>query len=147
MSNTALTAVLRLVQVEAAIQGQFAGALASVHGLTLNEILLLMNLEGAPLGRMRRVDLAAALAISQSSVTRMAIPLEKIGLVARDADPRDGRVAYVVLTGAGRERTRDARITLADLSSSVFSEKFSSSEVKTLAALLGRLSFLGPRVQ
>jgi len=96
---------------------------------------------------MRRVDLAAALAISQSSVTRMAIPLEKIGLVARDADPRDGRVAYVVLTDTGSERTREAKITLAELSASVFSEKFSAAEIKTLASLLGRLSFLGPRIQ
>jgi DNA-binding MarR family transcriptional regulator len=146
MSNAALTAVLRLVQVEAAIQNQFAGALASVHGLALNELLLLINLDGAPRGRMRRVDLAAALAVSQSSVTRMAIPLEKIGMVARDSDPRDGRVAYVVLTDSGRKRTREAKITLADLSESVFAEKLSAAEIKELASLLGRLTFSGPRV-
>ena len=144
MSNAALTAVLRLVQVEAAIQNQFAGALASVHGLALNELLLLINLDSAPLGRMRRVDLAAALAVSQSSVTRMAIPLEKIGIVARDSDPRDGRVAYVVLTDSGRMRTREAKITLADLSGTIFGDKLSAAETKTLASLLGRLSFLGP---
>ena len=144
MSN-ALTAVLRLVQVEAAIQNQFAGTLASLHGLALNELLLLMNLESAPLGRMRRVDLAAALAISQSSVTRMAIPLEKIGMVALDTDPRDGRVAYVVLTDAGRECSGNAKITLTELSTQVFAEKFTAAEIKSLAALLGRLSFAAPR--
>jgi DNA-binding MarR family transcriptional regulator len=145
MSNAALTAILRLVQIEAAIQAQFAGALASLHGLALNELLLLLNLEDAPLGRMRRVDLAAALAISQSSVTRMAMPLEKIGMVARDSDPRDGRVAYVVLTDAGRECTGNAKITLAELSANVFAGKFSAAEVRALAALLGKLSFPGLR--
>jgi DNA-binding MarR family transcriptional regulator len=147
MSNAALSAVLRLVQVEAAIQSQFAGALASLHGLALNELLLLMNLEGAPRGRMRRVDLAAALAISQSSVTRMAMPLEKIDMVARGSDPRDGRVAYVVLTDSGRERTCDAKVTLAELAAGVFADKFTATEIRTLVSLLGRLSFLGPRVQ
>jgi DNA-binding MarR family transcriptional regulator len=147
MSNAALTAILRLVQVEAAVQAQFAGPLASLHGLALNELLLLMNLEGAPHGRMRRVDLAVALAISQSSVTRMAIPLEKIGMVARDSDPRDGRVAYVVLTDSGRERTCQARVTLAELSASIFAEKLTAAEIKILVSLLGRLSFSGPRAQ
>jgi len=142
MSNASLTAVLRLVQVEAALQAQFAGALASLHGLALNELMLLMYLQDAPLGRMRRVDLAAALAMSQSSVTRMAMPLEKIGMVARDSDPRDGRVAYVVLTKAGRECAGNAKITLAELSANVFAGKFSTAEVRTLATLLGKLTFL-----
>ena len=140
MSNAALTAVLRLIRVEAAMQNQFAGALASLHGLALNELLLLMNLEDAPRGRMRRVDLAAALTISQSSVTRMAIPLEKIGMVARDTDLRDGRVAYVVLTDAGRECAGNAKITLAELAASVFAGKLTAVEIRILATLLGKLS-------
>ena len=140
MSNAALTAVLRLVQIEATIQAQFTGTLSSIHGLALNELLLLINLEAAPLGRMRRVDLAATLSISQSSVTRMAMPLEKIGLVSRDTDPRDGRVAYVVLTDVGRERTLEAKATLTHLSASVFTEKFTSTEIKSLVSLLGKLS-------
>jgi DNA-binding MarR family transcriptional regulator len=133
-------AVLRVIRVEASIQARFTGVLGSLHGLSLNELVLLMSLDQAPLGRMRRVDLAAALVVSQSSVTRMAAPLEKIGLVARDSDERDARVAYVVLTKAGRERARDATATLTELCQGVFAEHFSAAEVKTLASLLGRLS-------
>lgn len=139
MSNTALTTVLRLLRVEALLQAQFAGTLASVHGLALNELILLMSLDVAPLGRMRRVDLAAVLLMSQSSVTRMAIPLEKIGLVARDTDQRDGRIAYVVLTDAGRQRTQEAKATLTELSENIFAERYTNAEIKTLGALLGRL--------
>jgi DNA-binding MarR family transcriptional regulator len=140
MSNAALPAILRLIRVEATIQARFTGVLGSLHGLSLNELILLMNLDQAPLGRMRRVDLAVALVVSQSSVTRMAAPLEKIGLVARDSDERDARVAYVVLTKAGRERARDATATLTELCQGVFAEHFSAAEVKSLASLLGRLS-------
>jgi DNA-binding MarR family transcriptional regulator len=99
-----------------------------------------MNLDQAPLGRMRRVDLAAALAMSQSSVTRVTAPLEKVGLVARDLDPRDARVAYVVLTDAGRQRVHEAVATLDDLSEGAFVDRWSPEEIATLAELLGRLS-------
>ncbi len=99
-----------------------------------------MTLDSQPNGRMRRVDLAVVLAMSQSSVTRMAIPLEKIGLIARDSDARDGRVAYVVLTKAGRTRAREAKTTLTHLSENVFAERFTVAEIKALANLLGKLS-------
>ena len=140
MSEQTLSAVLRLLQVFAALENRFSANLGSVHGLALNDVLLLMNLDRAPLGRMRRVDLAAALAMSQSSVTRMTAPLEKIGLVSRDTDPRDARVVYVVLTETGRERVRESVATLDHLSEGVFVDRWSPKEVATLADLLGRLS-------
>lgn len=140
MTNASLSAVLRLLRVQAALETRFTASLGSVHGLALNELVFLMNLERAPLGRMRRVDLAAALAISQSSVTRMAIPLEKIGLVARDTDPRDARVGYLSLTEAGRQRVEEARTTLDRMSEAVFTDRWTDEEVATLSDLLGRLA-------
>ncbi|HYE01050.1 MAG TPA: MarR family transcriptional regulator [Alphaproteobacteria bacterium] len=140
MTKTTTLAVLRLLRVQAALEARFTAALGSVHGLALNELLLLMNLDRAPLGRMRRVDLAAALTMSQSSVTRMAMPLEKVGLVARAADPRDGRVGYVALTDAGRARVREAEATLDRLTEAAFADRWSAEEVEALSALLGRLA-------
>lgn len=40
--------------------------------------------------------------------TRLLIPLEKIGLVARERDARDARVGYAVLTKAGERVLKDA---------------------------------------
>ncbi len=140
MTKASLSAVLRLLRVQAAIETRFSAGLGSVHGLGLTELLLLMNLDRAPLKRMRRVDLAAALAMSQSSVTRMVLPLEKIGLVTRDADPRDARIGYVVLTDTGAERVAEAVATLDQMSESLFVDRWTGDEVETLADLLGRLS-------
>ncbi len=140
MTNASLSAVLRLLRVQAAIETRFSAGLGSVHGLGLTELLLLMNLDRAPLRRMRRVDLAAALAMSQSSVTRMVLPLEKIGLVARETDQRDARVGYVVLTDTGRERVTEAVATLDQMSEALFVDRWTGDEVQTLADLLGRLS-------
>ena len=102
MTDTPTLAVLRLFRARSFLESRLAPELGSVHGVGLNELLLLMQLTQAPLQRLRRVDLAARLSVSQSTVTRMTVPMEKIGLVAREADPRDSRVGYVVLTKSGR---------------------------------------------
>src|SRR5512135_790194 len=97
MNTQALNAVLRLLRAQSHLQQRFAAELGGVHGLSVNELLLLMHLDQAPGGRLRRVDLAQRLDLSQSSVTRMLAPMEKVGWVARAEDPRDARVGYVVL--------------------------------------------------
>lgn len=111
-----------------------------MHGLSLNELMLLMHLDQSAGGKLRRVDLAERLDLSQSSVTRMVAPMEKIGLVERADDPRDARVAYVVLTRAGRRLARDGATTLADMASSLFADRWTDQELKTLGNLLGRLT-------
>ncbi|HYX03434.1 MAG TPA: MarR family transcriptional regulator, partial [Reyranella sp.] len=87
-----------------------------------------------------RVDLAGRLNVSQSTVTRQALPLEKLGFVKREADPRDGRVGYVVLTKAGRQRVAEARTTLERMADAIFRDRWSGKEIATLASLLGRFS-------
>jgi DNA-binding MarR family transcriptional regulator len=111
-----------------------------VHGFSVNELMLLMHLDQAGGGRLRRVDLAERLDLSQSSVTRMVAPMEKLGWVSRGTDPRDARVGYVVLTAAGRRLARDGAKTLSQQAAALFGEHWSGQEVETLAALLGRLT-------
>jgi DNA-binding MarR family transcriptional regulator len=140
MSKTPFTTVINLLRAQALVQERFSGELGSVHGLALNEALLLMHLEKAPLRRLTRVDLAKRLHASPSTVTRMAAPMEKIGLVARQADPRDARLAYVVLTEAGLTLVGDVRKTLERRSAELFRDRWSDAEVASLAKLLGRLT-------
>ncbi len=110
-TNSAFSATLNLLRATARLEERFAGELGSVHGLALKEVLLLMHLDRAPLKRLSRVDLARRLHVSPSTVTRMTNPLEKLGCVGREADPRDARLAYVVLTETGQKRVVEARTT------------------------------------
>jgi DNA-binding MarR family transcriptional regulator len=87
--------------------------LGGYHGISFNDFMLLHYLNRAPGARLRRVDLAERLALTASGVTRSLLPLEKIGLVERQQDPRDARVAYAALTGAGREMVANA-VTVAE---------------------------------
>lgn len=140
MSKTPFTAVINLLRAQALLQERFAGELGSVHGLALNEALLLMHLEKAPLRRLSRVDLAKRLHASPSTVTRMAAPMEKTGLISRQSDPRDARLAYVVLTEAGLTLVGDVRKTLERRSVELFHDRWSETEIATLGKMLGRLT-------
>jgi len=68
---------------------------------------------------LRLRDLAERLGIDSPAVTRKVQQLEQLGLVARSADPEDGRASRLVLTGEGRrtiERLLAARrLWLEDL--------------------------------
>jgi len=140
MNTPALNAVLRLIRAQSNLQNRFAAELGGVHGLSVNELMLLMHLDQAAGGRLRRVDLAERLDLSQSGVTRMLAPMEKVGWVDRAEDPRDGRVGYVMLTPAGRRLAKDGAKTLTQQATSLFGDLWTDKELETLARLLGRLT-------
>lgn len=140
MVDPSFSAVVRLVGANARFEERCAGSLGSIHGLALKELLLLMHLEQAPNRRLSRVELAKRLYVSPSTVTRMTSPLEKLGRVARQPDPRDARLAYVVLTDGGGELVANARATLERMATETFRDRWSESEIATLADLLGRLT-------
>jgi DNA-binding MarR family transcriptional regulator len=140
MTSPSFSAVLSLLGANARLEERFSGGLGSLHGLALKEVLLLMHLERAPRTRLSRIDLAKRLYVSPSTVTRMAAPLEKLGLVGREADPRDARLAYVVLTKAGQELVTNARATLERMAADIFRDRWTKPEIAVLAELLSRLT-------
>ena len=144
MTQTSFLAVIRLLSAQALLEQTFSQELGSVHGLSLNDTLLMMHLEQASLSRLSRVDLAKRLCVSPSTVTRMSLPLEKLGMLGREADLRDARLAYVTLTDTGRKVILAARQTLERKAKAVFKDRWADEEVGTLADLLGRLTASQP---
>jgi DNA-binding MarR family transcriptional regulator len=140
MSDHSLTAVMHLLLAYGRLEERFSGELGAVHGLALKEALLLMHLVRAPRERLSRIDLAKRLNASPSTITRMAIPLEKLGLIGREADARDARLAYVVLTDSGRQLVGHASATLERMSAEVFRDRWTDQEIECLAELLGRIT-------
>jgi len=144
MTQSSFSAVMHLLRAHSRLEEKFAATLGSVHGLGVNEVLLLMHLQRAPLHGLSRIDLAKRLNVSASTVTRMAAPLEKLRLVGREADARDARLAYVVLTKVGQRLVGDARQTLEQLSSEVFKDRWTETEIQQLDKLLARLTAAQP---
>lgn len=130
---------LRLLQSADGIKARLSGEFSSVHGLSVNEFFLLMQLERATLNRLSRVELAKRMHISASTVTRMAAPMEKLGLLSRQSDDRDARLAFVVLTKAGLKKVKEARATFAKQAAYVFQDRWSADELDQFSGLLHRL--------
>jgi DNA-binding MarR family transcriptional regulator len=68
----------------------------------------------------------------------MASPMEKLGLLSREADARDARLAFVVLTKAGLKRVKEARTTFAKQASYLFQDRWTDKELEQLSTLLHR---------
>jgi DNA-binding MarR family transcriptional regulator len=68
--------------------------------LTQAHTALLGSLSGGPL---RIGELAAMLGIDNSTITPQAQRLERAGLITREPDPKDGRVAVLAITDEGRQ--------------------------------------------
>lgn len=69
---------------------------------------VLVQLEERPGHRLRMTELAGAVLLSKSGLTRLVDKMCGNGLVAREPDPSDRRGTYVILTPAGYQRLQDA---------------------------------------
>lgn len=139
MEKVHTTNALRLLQSADEIKARLSGEFSAVHGLSVNEFFLLMHLEQATTHRLSRVELAKRMHISASTVTRMAAPMEKIGLVDRQTDTKDARLAFVVVTDAGLQKLNEARVTFAKQAGYMFSDRLDETELNQLSTMLGRL--------
>jgi len=79
--------------------------------LTLAAYDVLQALSEAPDHRLRMTELADAVLLSRSGVTRLVDRLERIALVHRVRVDSDGRGVLAVITEAGLERLRTASNT------------------------------------
>jgi DNA-binding MarR family transcriptional regulator len=130
---------LRLSRAAAMLTRRFDAALGNHHGISYADYQLLKHLARSPSARLRRVDLAERLGLTASGVTRSLLPLEKIGLVARQSDPRDARVGYASITPAGNELVRNADATV-ELVSSEAAAGIEPAQLAALSALLAQVA-------
>ena len=72
---------------------------------------VLVQLSEAEDGSLRMQELAHAVLLSKSGLSRLVDRMESAGLVERRPDPLDGRGVIAALTDAGRTRLRDAAPT------------------------------------
>lgn len=83
-------------------------ALSTFRGLSFSEYRLLRALAQHPDARAMRVELAEAVGLTPSAVTRALKPLEKLGIVETLKGDRDARRSLACLTRGGRELLADA---------------------------------------
>ena len=99
---------------------------------------MLLELKAAPSQTLRRVELARRLAVTTSGIARQLAPLERIGLVTRESNPTDARLALVVLTARGAEVADEAAATGEEAAREALARLWSPEERAALGGLLGR---------
>lgn len=126
--------VISIINMQSKIQKRIGSAL-SAHGIGLSEYLVLNQLYIATNQKMRRSDLAEKVGLSPSGVTRLLNPMEKIGLIEKEDNPRDARVSLVALSDTGRKITEEARISFEYSSVALF-ESLDKDQLSTLSELI-----------
>ncbi len=106
--------VLQFLETAALLERALDRALSNARGISFSEYRLLRALAHAYAGGAPRIELASAVGLTASAVTRALKPLEKLGYVATEKGERDARQSRAVITTAGRELLDDAQGVLQD---------------------------------
>lgn len=134
-----LEVCLRIARAHATLTRRFDTTLGGLHGISFSDFQLLHQLNRAAGNRLRRVDLADQLGLTASGITRSLLPLEKIGLVARQADARDARVGYAVITAVGKRLFSDASETARTTAQELLKDA-SAARLDAMATMLAQLA-------
>jgi DNA-binding MarR family transcriptional regulator len=129
-----------LLRAHAQVTRILEGELDERHNLPLASYDVLVQLSEAPGRALRMSELADAVLLSRSGLTRLVDRLVKEGLVERRSCPSDLRGTLAALTPAGFDRLRAASGThLRGVARHVLS-CYSPDELEVLGNLLGRLA-------
>lgn len=112
---------------------------SSLGGLSLNEFIILFHLSQSDGEKMRRIDLADKLGLTASGITRLLLPMEKIGLVGREVNEHDARVSYVCLARGGKSKLADALERIEEIAEDCISER-QSKHIADISAFIVELS-------
>jgi DNA-binding MarR family transcriptional regulator len=127
------------LRAHATIMRALSDELEQADGMSMSSYDVLLHLARAPKGRLRMTELAEAVVLSPSGLTRLVERLEREGLMARIKCADDARGAYATLTDRGRARLRKAtRSHLAGIRQH-FLSKITPEELQILGNIWRRL--------
>jgi DNA-binding MarR family transcriptional regulator len=109
------------------------------HDLPLSSYDVLAQLDNAPDHRLRMSELADAVLLSRSGLTRLVERLERKELIERRECTDDARGAFAVLTDAGEAALREARGTHLAGVRERFLRRFDENELRRLGDVWRRV--------
>lgn len=136
---TALDSWRVFLRAHAVITRRLEAELIEEQDLPLASYDVLVQLVDAPGHRLRMTELASAVLLSRSGLSRLVDRLQREGLVRREVATEDARGMYAVLQPAGLSRLRNAAPTHLRGVAEHMTSKFSDDELAALRALLDRL--------
>ncbi len=90
-------------------------------------------------GGMRLTELARCIGVGKPSVSRQISFLEQVGLVHKEADPRDGRAQLIELTPVGQAKMREVHDGRQEAFHKLLAH-WDTKDLTALAALIAKLN-------
>ena len=106
--------------------------------LPLNWYDVLVSLEYAEDHSLRMSDLANAVLLSRSGLTRLVDKLEQRGYVTRKVCPRDKRGSLAVLTAEGQQARASSWPLFSSLVAELFGNQMTDNEATTVSSVMMR---------
>lgn len=101
LTDTELRDWYAFIRAHHSVIGKLGAELEHEHGMSLGYYEVLLSLARASEHRMRMSDLARAVFLSPSGLTRLVDRLVRDGVVEREQCQTDARVTYAALTERG----------------------------------------------
>jgi DNA-binding MarR family transcriptional regulator len=112
-------------------------------GLTMARYDVLMQLDMAG-GRLGLGDLAAAILLSPSGLSKLVDRMAAAGLLRREPDPEDARSTFATITPHGRRAVRKARLSHHDWLDRVFGGALDDRDVADLTRIMAQIQARTP---
>jgi DNA-binding MarR family transcriptional regulator len=144
-TDTQVAAWVALLQTQAvAVDGVEAELMAECDlPLAWHEVLV--RLARSEDGRVRMQELARAVLLSKSGLSRLADRMQEAGLIERTACPTDRRGTFAAITDEGRRRLKAAEPVFRRGVEAHFAARLSDEELQSLTGLLRKIVDASPR--
>ena len=139
LSDDALAVWTDFLRFHAIVVDRLGRDLVEQIGIPLTWYDVLLQLNAAPGGRLRMQDLANAIILSKSGLTRLVDRLQREGYVERTSCPSDRRGTFAEITAKGQAALRKAAPIHLRGVAEHFAAHLSDKEVAVLGRVLRTL--------
>jgi len=133
-----MPAFLALLRTHARLKDQLELDVRLNSGLTVARYDVLMHLDMAG-GLLRLTDLAQAVVLSPSGLSKLLDRMQDSGLVERQPDPVDARSTFAALTTHGRDLVRSARPRHHAFLQQIFGDVLDDRDLADAIRIMARL--------
>lgn len=133
-----LDAWMLLVRTHTRLWETVEAHMRSEYGLTMARYDVLAHLQLAG-GRLGLSELASAIALSPSGLSKLLDRMDASGLIRREPDPDDARAVFATITPRGRRLVGRAREGHHTLLRQAFADALNDRDLGDLARIMRRL--------
>ena len=114
---------------------------STLGGLGFNEFLIMYHLASARDGQLRCIDLASKVGLTASGVTRLLLPMEKVGYIKRHVNSQDARERFISLAPGGKTKLEEGVERAETFCSETIPSDF-AKDIKKIGEVINSLTAL-----